>query len=205
MTSFLYPFLDEPQVTDPSDLLADLARSADMKRTESHDLARSTVEANATELHEAAALLRAAGQILVAGNGGSACDAERLARLLRGSPLRVRSLVADSATLTALANDIGVEHIFSRQVQAYGKPGDVLVVVSTSGNSANLLTACDAATRHGLRTVALAGYRGGQMADHPSIDICLRVDSASVHRTQEAQAVLIDRLVTLLTGEGKPT
>ena len=205
---FLYPFLDPAPADDPAALLADLARSAFAKWTESRDLAAVTVAANAVRITDASVVVRAAPQVLLAGNGGSSCDAERMARLLRaalptgadGNPVRVRSLVADPATLTALANDLGVERIFARQVEAYGRIGDVLIVFSTSGASANLLAACETACRRGLRTIALAGYSGGPMAEHPAVECCLRVDSASVHRIQEAQAKLVDVLVAAVSG-----
>ncbi len=201
MTSFLYPFLDENAITDRTALLTDLARSAEDKWRESGELATSTIVANQFVLHHAVGVLRSSSQILVAGNGGSACDAERLGRLLRSAGYRVRSLVADPVTITALANDVGVELIFARQVEAYARAGDSLIVFSTSGASANLLIACTAARRLGIRTVALAGYDGGPMADHNSVEFCLRVASASVHRIQEAQAVLIDHLVAAMSND----
>ncbi len=202
-TEFLYPFLAEPSTGDPTALMSDLVRSAEAKWAESKALGSSCVAANSSALADAAALLRAAPQVLLAGNGGSSCDADRVARLLRdrvassagGLAIRVRSLVADPATLTALGNDLGIEQIFSRQVEAYGRTGDVLVVFSTSGASANLMKACDTAHRRGLHTVAVAGYGGGSLVDNRAVDCCLVVDSVSVHRIQEAQADLIDALV----------
>lgn len=204
-TSFLYPFLEPESVVDPRPLLADLARSADAKWTVSTDLAAASMAANQERLATAAGLLRGAPQVLLAGNGGSSCDADRMTRLLRAAlasraddtTARVRSLVADPATLTALANDLGVEQIFARQVEAYGRAGDVLVVFSTSGASSNLLAACETARRLGLRTIAIAGYGGGAMSTHRSIECCLSVGSESVHRIQEAQAELIDALVAI--------
>ena len=202
VTGFLYPFLDAAVVENPEVLLTDLARSARAKWDDSVHLAATSVSANATALADAVEMFAQARQVLVAGNGGSACDAERMARLWRGiatpgddGGCRVRSLVSDPATLTALANDLGVDQIFARQVVAYGRPGDVLVVLSTSGNSSNLLAACDTAIRLGLRTVGIAGYSGGAMADHAGVECCLRVESDSVHRIQEAQAALVDTLV----------
>ena len=198
MSTFLYPFLDDDAITDTASLLGDLARSAEAKWHESGELGASTVTANREVLHDAVVVLRSAPQILLAGNGGSACDAERTARLLRIAGYRVRSLVADPVTITALANDVGVENIFARQIEAYGRAGDSLIVFSTSGASANLLAACATAQRLRIRTVALAGYGGGPMGHDRSVEFCLRVESASVHRIQEAQAVLIDHLVAAL-------
>ena len=202
-TSFLYPFLDPQSDDDAGVLLRDLASSAQAKWTDSVSLAAASIAANESRLSAATDLIRGAPQVLLAGNGGSSCDADRMTRLLRaaltpradGTMVRVRSLVADPATLTALANDLGVEKMFARQVEAYGRAKDVLVVFSTSGASANLLAACDTARRLGVRTIAVAGYSGGVMATYPSIECCLSIDSESVHRIQEAQAELIDALV----------
>jgi D-sedoheptulose 7-phosphate isomerase len=114
--------------------------------------------------------------VFVAGNGGSAaianhfeCDATK-GTYVPGKPvLRSHSLAANTSVLTALANDIGFEAVFEKQVEYYGKPRDVLVLVSSSGNSANVVNACSVAKARGLVTVALVGFKGGRlkdMADH---------------------------------------
>lgn len=205
-TSFLYPFLEPESADNTGVLLGDLARSARAKWTDSVGLAAKSIAANGLRLSTVTDLIRGAPQVLLAGNGGSSCDADRMTRLLRaaltpradGTTVRVRSLVADPATLTALANDLGVEQMFARQVEAYGRAADVLVVFSTSGASANLLAACDTARRLGLRTIAVAGYSGGSMATHPSIESCVSIVSESVHRIQEAQAEVIDAIVAAI-------
>jgi len=113
--------------------------------------------------------LQAGGKVLTAGNGGSAADALHLAEELSGRykadrrALAALSLAADGAALTCIANDYGFDRIFARQVEALGQPGDVLVLFTTSGNSANLLQAMDAAKARGLRTVALSGRTGGKL------------------------------------------
>jgi len=106
------------------------------------------------------------------------------------------SLAEDPATLTALANDLGVSRVFSRQVEACVRPGDVVVLFSTSGSSANLLSVLDLSAAAELVIVACAGYGGGPMAAHDNVDHGLIIDSASVHRIQEAQGVLIDEICT---------
>ncbi len=101
--------------------------------------------------------------------------------------------------VTALANDVGVERIFARQVEALGSPGDVLIGLSTSGASPNLLAAFDEADRRGLVTVAVAGYGGGPLAAGGSAHHRLVVESTSIHRVQEAQAALLTKLVESAT------
>ena len=109
------------------------------------------------------ASLRAGGKLLVAGNGGSAADAQHIAgeftsRLMYDRlPLAAVALTTDTSSLTAISNDYGFEHVFSRQVAALGRPGDVFLGISTSGRSPNVLRAIDAARRGGLRTLGFAG------------------------------------------------
>lgn len=202
-TEFLYPFLDAASVDETerssrrTALRADLCRSAGEKWQLSLLASDTAVAANAEPLAQAAALLRAARRILVAGNGGSACDADRFVRL-GGGRRPLLSLVADQAVLTALANDIGVERMFARQVDAIGRPGDVLVVWSTSGQSANLVAALAQARRQGLGTIAFAGYGGGRFVDNADVDVAIVVHDTSVHRIQETQAALVDALWALV-------
>jgi D-sedoheptulose 7-phosphate isomerase len=98
--------------------------------------------------------------------------------------------VADHAVLTALGNDVGFELVFSRQLIAYARQGDMALGLSTRGNSTNLLSAFAEANRSGLLTLGLAGYDGGQMASSPDVQHCLVVSSSSVHRVQEVQSAL---------------
>ena len=113
------------------------------------------------------------------------------ARPPTGRPLPARSLVADHAVLTALANDVGYELVFSRQLISTAGPADIALGLSTSGSSVNLLRAFAEARRLGLLTVGLAGYDGGSMAASDTIDHCLVVRSDSVHRIQEAQSAVV--------------
>ena len=202
-TGFLYPFLDAAE-EDEAALRQSLRASAEAKVRESEELSRQSQESNGAALAQAATVIgRAAGsggRVLTMGNGGSATDAARLARLLRARGVPAESLSADYAVATALANDLGAERIFSRQLDAFAAPGDVLVGCSTSGASRNLLAAFDQASAMGLATVGLSGYGGGSFTDHPSVDHNLVVQSMSVHRIQEAQAALMSALCERAAG-----
>ena len=106
-------------------------------------------------------------------------------------PLPARSLVADHAVLTALANDVGYELVFSRQLISTAGPTDIALGLSTSGSSTNMLRAFDEGRRLGLLSVGLAGYEGGTMADAGTVEHCLVVRSDSVHRIQEVQSAVV--------------
>lgn len=196
-TNFLYPFIDAEE-DDPTSLLADLAASAQAKAAESLALRRSTLEANADRLQEAAAEVArrfaAGGRMFTFGNGGSCTDSTTLARLFArppiGRPLPAWSLTTDQAVMTALGNDVGFELVFARQLIARAKAGDVAIAMSTSGGSPNLLAALAEAGRRGLYTIGFAGYNGGAFVDNPNVDACFVVRSQSVHRIQESQALL---------------
>lgn len=200
-TNFLYPFIDAEE-DDPTSLLADLAASAQAKAAESLALRRSTLEANADRLQEAAAEVArrfaAGGRMFTFGNGGSCTDSTTLARLFArppiGRPLPAWSLTADQAVMTALGNDVGFELVFARQLIARAKAGDVAIAMSTSGGSPNLLAALAEAGRRGLYTIGFAGYNGGAFVDNPNVDACFVVCSQSVHRIQESQALLGSQL-----------
>ncbi|WP_129715854.1 glycosyltransferase [Pedobacter sp. SYP-B3415] len=147
--------------------------------------------------------LRRGGKILVCGNGGSAAESQHLAAELVGRfeiperrGLPVISLTADTAILTAWANDFGYDRVFERQVMAYGQPGDVLVVLSTSGKSANITLAMQAAAENGMQTIALLGKDGGPASN--LADIPLVVPSDSTQRIQELHLHLVHLLCTLV-------
>jgi D-sedoheptulose 7-phosphate isomerase len=118
------------------------------------------------------------GRLLVAGNGGSAAEAQHLAAELVGrlraerAPLSAIALTPDSSAVTAIANDYGFEEVFARQVRAHGRPGDVLIVMSTSGRSPNLVAAVRAAKETGMRTWALVGAGPGPVADASDEVLC---------------------------------
>jgi len=134
--------------------------------------------------------IAAGGKLLFCGNGGSAADCQHIAAELVGRFVKERpalpavSLTVDTSALTCIGNDYGFEHVFARQVKALGKPGDVLVAVSTSGNSANVLQAVQAARETGLYSVGLSGRDGGSL--RKAADICIVVPSDTTARIQEA-------------------
>ena len=202
-TGFLYPFLDAAE-DDEASLRESLRSSAGAKVQESERLAQESLESNRATLVQAGAAIERAvkdgGRVLTMGNGGSATDAARLARVLRSRDVPAESLCADYAVATALANDLGAERIFSRQLDAFARPGDVLVGCSTSGASRNLLAAFDQAVGMGLATVGLSGYGGGSFEAQESVHHNLVVQSMSVHRIQEAQAALMSALCDRAAG-----
>jgi D-sedoheptulose 7-phosphate isomerase len=100
--------------------------------------------------------------------------------------------------VTAVANDVGFDNVFTRQIIAYGQPGDIAFGISSSGNSANILTAFDQARRQKLLTIGLAGYDGGKMARSPSVDFSLVVPSEQVPRIQEVQATIYHALLEII-------
>jgi D-sedoheptulose 7-phosphate isomerase len=145
-----------------------------------------------------AACLRRGRKVLLAGNGGSAADAQHLAAELVGRFRRNRgglagiALTTDTSLLTSVANDYGFAQIFRRQVEALGQPDDVFIGISTSGNSPNLLEAVAAAAERGLVTVALTAGSGGLLA--PRCDHALVVPASDTARIQESH-ILIGHIV----------
>jgi D-sedoheptulose 7-phosphate isomerase len=146
---------------------------------------------------EAAASALGGGRLLALGNGGSATDAMDVVADFRAHGRRALDLTDDPAVLTAIANDIGVEAIFSRQVIAHGRPGDTLLTFSTSGSSANVIAALEEAHRRGLQTIAMVGYDGGRIAAESLADFVVVVRSEHIPRIQEAQASAYHTLVEL--------
>jgi D-sedoheptulose 7-phosphate isomerase len=135
-------------------------------------------------------VLDGGGTVLAFGNGGSATDAMDLVADLRAGmrPRRALDLTEDSGILTALANDIGPEVLFARQVIAYGRPGDAVVALSTSGGSENIIAGLAEARRRGLVGVAFVGYDGGRIAAEGLADHVIVTPSQHIPRIQEAQA-----------------
>ncbi len=147
---------------------------------------------------------RSGGKVLICGNGGSAADSQHIAAELVGRFKKERralpaiALSTDTSILTSLANDYSFTDVFRRQVEALGRPGDVLLVLSTSGNSPNLLSAVRSARAAGLRTCALLGRDGGALA--PEVDLAVIVPASDTARIQESH-VLIYHLICDLTEE----
>jgi D-sedoheptulose 7-phosphate isomerase len=190
-SSFLYPFLGESE-DDLEAVVADVRRSVLAKAEEIGELRAQTLSENRAVLTAAAAGLRqgldAGGRLLALGNGGSATDAMDAVADFRLSGRRALDLTEDAAILTAIANDIGTEAIFARQVIAHGRTGDTLLAISTSGNSANVIAALAEARRRGLRTIALVGYDGGRVAAEELAEHVVVTRSEHIPRIQEAQA-----------------
>jgi D-sedoheptulose 7-phosphate isomerase len=141
---------------------------------------------------------------MVAGNGGSAADAQHIAgelvaRFYFDRPgLSAISLSTDTSILTAVGNDYGFHRLFSRQIEAHGNMGDVFIALSTSGNSANILKALEACKQKGVKTIGLTGEGGGKMAD--LCDICIKVPSTETPRIQESH-ILIGHIICYLVEE----
>lgn len=153
--------------------------------------------------------LQQGNKILACGNGGSAADAQHFAAELTGRFERERpglaaiSLTTDTSALTAIGNDYGFERIFERQVEALGREGDVLLALSTSGNSENILRAQRRAQALGLRVLALTGRDGGAMArELTGDDLELRAASDRTAHIQQVHIVLLHCLCAFIDGEG---
>jgi D-sedoheptulose 7-phosphate isomerase len=200
--SFLYPFLDQ-QETDVEAVIADVAESVRMKADEVTALRAQTLSEGAEVLEAAAEELRArldaGGTLLALGNGGSATDAMDVVADFRAAGRRALDLTEDPAIITALANDIGTDAIFSRQVIAYGGPGDALIALSTSGNSESVIAALVEARKRGLMTIACVGYGGGRVAADGLADHTIVTRSEHIPRIQEAQASAYHVLCHLAT------
>jgi D-sedoheptulose 7-phosphate isomerase len=211
--SFLYPFLGAARASS-DDLVGDVAASIRAKATVVERLREQIAAEQADRIAEAASAMRhavdAGATVLCFGNGGSATDATDFARDLCDSPkgharVPAISLAADAATLTAIANDIGSDALFSRQLIACGRRGDVAVAFSTSGGSANIVKALNEARSRGLVTIALAGYDGGEVLRRGLADHVIVVNSVQIPRVQEAQASIYHVMLDLLDAARCPT
>ena len=173
------------------------ALAAEVARGQAAEVARF-----ARLVHET---LRAGGVLLFCGNGGSAADAQHLAaeyvvRFRRGrKALPALALTTDTSLLTACGNDLGFEELFARQVEALGRPGDLLVLHSTSGRSPNLLRAAAAARAKGLKTAALLAQGGGPLRDQ--VDLAIVLPTEAVARAQEVQLAIEHAVCELVDRE----
>jgi D-sedoheptulose 7-phosphate isomerase len=174
---------------------------------ETSHVVSATAEACTGAILEAAATIAAAvradGKVLICGNGGSAGDAQHLATEFvstltvdrRRAAIPALALTTDTSLLTAISNDYGFEGVFARQVEAVGRPGDVLLGISTSGNSSNVIRAFEQARSQGLRTIALTGESGGRLASRA--DVTIEVPSAETSHVQEAH-IAVGQLIAFL-------
>ena len=206
-----YPFLFEGGRASIEDVLAQVRHSTLEKCREVIALRRATLESSGTQIVAAGRAMAQAfinGATLFAfGNGGSATDAQDLVTELLNpslapfpdwSPLPAIALTNDIAVVTAVANDVGFDNVYARQVIAFGRPGDIALGISTSGNSTNVLVALEQAKKQGLLTVALTGYDGGKMMKSTALDFCINCPSDHIPRIQEAQATAYHALLEII-------
>ncbi|HUP41131.1 MAG TPA: SIS domain-containing protein [Vicinamibacterales bacterium] len=167
--------------------------------------ARTAGQAGGAVVAVADAMLAAFGngaKVLIFGNGGSAADAQHFACELVGRFLRDRralpafALTADTTAITAIANDYGFDRVFARQIEAHGRPGDVAVGISTSGESANVLAGLQCAKSRGLKTVAFTGHDGGVIG--AVVDLHVNVPHDLTPRVQEVHRTLIHAVCDLI-------
>jgi D-sedoheptulose 7-phosphate isomerase len=210
----LYPFLHGGR-KDPADEQAALLESVRQKSQHSLDEKQRFFSTNAEALVAAArgvaGVYRNGGRLFSMGNGGSSCDAAHFAvefqhPVTAGRPaLPAMNLCMDTAMLTAVGNDIGMAHVFVRQLQAHGRRGDGVIGFSTSGNSDNLIGAYRKAREIGLVTLGFAGGNGGAMRNSGLVDHLLVVETDSIHRVQEVHVacyhILWDLVHTLLADQ----
>jgi len=208
----LYPFLHGSK-KDVKTEQAALLESVRQKAAHSVSVKQTFFEENAEQVVEVAQAIanvyRRNGRLLVMGNGGSSCDAahivvEFLHPITAGRPaLTAINLVADTAMMTGVGNDVGFQHIFVRQLIAQARKDDGLIGISTSGNSENLIAAFQKAKGMGMVTLGLSGNDGGAMKSCGSVDHCLVVATDSIHRIQETHVaiyhILWDLVHTLLS------
>jgi D-sedoheptulose 7-phosphate isomerase len=209
---FLYPFL-ERQKQDTGEVIGEVAASIRAKAAEVERLRAEVAGAQAEAIATVAAAmrgrLRRGGQLILFGNGGSATDANDWALdcavPLKGfAPIPALSLAMEPANITAVANDIGTEAVFLRQLIAQAGAADVAVALSTSGGSANIIAALGEARKRGLLTVALLGYGGGEIVRRGLADLALVVPCDYIPRIQEVQASIYHVLLELIAAPSCP-
>lgn len=205
---FLYPFLGRDQ-QDTVDVLEEVAASIQMKARDDSKLRSQVASEEAEEIATAATAIREridrGGKLIIFGNGGSATDANDWAIDCvlppNGfSPIPAVSLSMEPANISAIANDVGTELIFQRQLIAQAQPNDVAVAISTSGGSKNIVVALEEARKRGLLTIALLGYDGGEVFRRGLADFPLIVRSDYIPRIQEVQASVYHLICELLQG-----
>jgi len=213
-----YPFLHEERTSDGK-LMEDLGFSVLEKARESAEVKTKFFADNKDAILSASLRLAKAfhrgGKLLVCGNGGSATDAQHIAVefmhpiTVGRKALPAICLTNDMAMMTAVANDVGFADVFTRQIIALGNEGDVLLAISTSGNSKNLMHAFATARRMRMTTIGFAGSNGGEMSELATaglLDFCLTVPTASIHRIQETHVALYhimwDMVHTFLQNKG---
>jgi D-sedoheptulose 7-phosphate isomerase len=214
-SAFLYPFLGRDKqglASAVEQVQESMLRKADEVNRIRAAVADSEVEAVSRIAEASADRLTRGGKLIIFGNGGSATDANDLAIDCVAppaglTPIPAISLSAEPANITAIANDIGSEAIFARQLIAHAAPHDVAIGISTSGSSLNILAALAEARKRGLLTVGIAGYDGGKIVSEGLVDHAVVVHSDYIPRLQEVQAsvyhTLRHRIDELYVGDGR--
>jgi D-sedoheptulose 7-phosphate isomerase len=178
-----------------ADLLTEIAREIQESVAVKEQLLGSMPQLIADATRLMIASLSGGGKLIVFGNGGSAADAQHLAAELVGRYRQDRkgiaaiALTTDSSAITSISNDYGFDTVFSRQLEAIGKSGDVVLAISTSGDSPNVIRAVALAKKLGIPSIGLTGRTGGKL--RASVDVCLSVPSDSTPRVQEAHSLII--------------
>jgi D-sedoheptulose 7-phosphate isomerase len=202
--AFLYPFLGQEK-QENSDVIAEVAASIRMKVDDDARLRAQVAREEADAIADAVAAmrerLRGGGKLILFGNGGSATDANDWALdcVLSRPAIPAISLALEPANITALANDVGTEVVFLRQLIAHARPEDIAVGISTSGGSRNIIMALEEARKRGLLTVGLLGYDGGEIVRRRLVDHALVVRSDYIPRIQEVQASVYHTITQLLS------
>ena len=161
---------------------------------------------NTAKVIEAAEMIvevfKADGKLMLAGNGGSAADAQHIAAEfvnrfeIERPPLPAMALSTDTSVLTSIGNDYAYENVFSKQIKALGREGDIFLAISTSGTSPNVVQAVEAAATMGIKTIGLTGKSGGDMAE--IVDLLLNVDFPSTPRVQEVHITIAHMICELV-------
>jgi D-sedoheptulose 7-phosphate isomerase len=203
-----YPYLFSNGRVNVEQTLAQVRHSTLEKSREVVALRAATLNQQRTQIVAAGRAMAKAfasgGTLFAFGNGGSATDAQDIVSDLVAPPrdgwqaLPAITLTQDIATITGVANDVGIENVFSRQLIALARPGDIAFGFSTSGTSGNVISALKQARKMNLLTIGLAGYEGGKMALSDDIDFCIIAPSDHVPRIQEAHATVYHALLEII-------
>jgi len=203
-----YPYLFESAKVNPDEVLAQVRHSTIEKCHEVVALRRTMLKESGQQIiavgRAMAKAFNEGATLLAFGNGGSTTDVQDMVTQLLNPQyptwpsLPAIALTNDIAVITAVGNDVGFDNIFSRQIIAFGRQGDIALGISTSGNSTNILAAFEQAKRQGMLTVALSGYDGGKVARSSAVDHCIVTPSDHIPRIQEAQATTYHALLEIL-------
>lgn len=195
-TGFLYPFLEREE-RDLDQVLADVRTSIEQKADDvialRRQIERDALEAAAADMR---ARLDAGARLITFGNGGSSTDAQDMAADFAAAGWPAIALNNDVATITAVANDVGYENVFARQLIALARPGDIAVAISTSGSSRNVIAALDEARRREMLRIGITGYDGGEMGRVGRLDHVFVAHGDYIPRLQEVHATIYHLLLT---------